>query len=693
MESPFEARSQDLLGRRTRNPFDVTKATDLTDDQIIRTWVEIHNGALLELLHVDSTMPRFLIGGKGGGRTHLMRFSSYALQLRRMSVAKGDLTAQEFFRREGYLGLYFRCGGLNASRFEGKGVTKEAWDAIFAYYTDLWLVRLYVQTAESFTRTTAASDAPYEREFVAAIARHLDPSDSGEVESRGFAGILDQISAELATIDRAVNNAAISRQVHVEVKTNPGSLVFECAKLGAALLPGVAELRIVYLLDEFENLTEPQQRYVNTLIREKELPINFVVGSRKYGIRTHGTLSAGEVNIKGSEFDEIVLEEYYQKAKNEYDAFCKELVAQRLIEHGFSSPNDDLRKFFAAPPEVDRVGSAEALRMLRQGVYLQRPHMGRLAKQLDEHSDLSPQEVEAIMQLMRMDSLPLLEKYAIFLFYRSWANTGVPSFDGARVAADQASSLAMIDATRVSKVTRTSFSHFRNDLMAQIAHGSGLSVGYYGLSSFILMSGYLPRNLLVTLKQVTRWAAFQGEDPFRESPISLEAQRRGVRDSSSWFLKNTKASGVDGEENEIIITRVGAFLRAMRMMDKPTDPSVCTLGVSRSRYSQDIQRRLNNLVNHSLLIEIPSGLNAKNGEDVLRKLQVHPLLAPSFDLSIARRGTTVLTDREVETLFDPHSSDQELRGLIRSRALKLNAPFRAVPDDAVEVETSDGVLF
>ena len=693
MESPFEARSQDLLGRRARNPFDVTKATDLTDDQIISTWVEIHSGALLELLHVDSTMPRFLIGGKGGGRTHLMRFSSYALQLKRMSTTK-EVTASEFFEREGYLGLYFRCGGLNASRFEGKGVDREAWDAIFSYYTDLWLVRLYVQTLESFTRTINVQDPLYEHNYSSAIARLLNSGvDSDQVPSRSFMEILDKISAELASIDRAVNNAAISRQVNVEVKANPGSLIFECARLGAALLPGVVGLRIVYLLDEFENLTESQQRYINTLIREKELPINFVVGSRKYGIRTHGTLSAGEINIKGSEFDEIVLEEYYQRAKNQYEAFCKELVAQRLIEHGFSSPNDDLRKFFAVPPEVDRVGSAEALALLGRDVYLERPHMNRLKTQLDEHAELSGVYVEKIMQLMRMDSFPLLEKYAILLFYRNWASSGAPSVDAARFASDQASSLTNGDAKRVSRVTRTSFSHYRSDLLAQIAVRSGQPVGYYGLSKFILMSGYLPRNLLVTLKQITRWAAFQGEDPFRESPISLEAQRRGVRDSSSWFLKNTKAAGLDGEENDIIITRLGAFLRAMRMMDKPTDPSVCTIGVGRANYSRDIQRRLNNLVNHSLLIELPDGLNAKNGEDVLRKLQVHPLLAPSFDLSIARRGTTILTDQEVETLFDPHSNDQQLRALIRSRAHKLNAPFRTVPTVSTQGEDPEEVLF
>ena len=47
---------------------------------------------------------------------------------------------------EGYIGIYLRCGGLNASRFLRKGQTGEAWSALFQQYMDLWLAELFLTT-------------------------------------------------------------------------------------------------------------------------------------------------------------------------------------------------------------------------------------------------------------------------------------------------------------------------------------------------------------------------------------------------------------------------------------------------------------------------------------------------------------------------------------------------------------------
>lgn len=669
MEASDEKRNEDLLDRRTvRNPFDVTKATDLTDTQIIDTWVEIHNGALRDLLHIDSTMPRFLIGGKGGGRTHLMRYSSFAVQLRRARVASSG--PAHYFQTDGYLGLYFRCGGLNAARFSGKSVSAEAWHAIFAYYTDLWLGRLYVQVLQRFLSETDL-DLDGEQRF-AEVARNL--LGAGNDLPPSLESIGNWISAELQSIDRAVNNAAIVRAIDVTIRTNPGDLVFQLARAGAATFKPLQDLRIVYLLDEFENLTEGQQTYVNTLIREKELPVNFVIGSRRYGVRTQATLSAGEVNRRGSEYDEIVLEDYYRAEKGQYEEFCKTLVSQRLLEHRFEVP-DDIRHLFAIPDRGDGFSSVQALPALHETVGSERRHFRRLLRQAEDFSDLTQKQADAIVDSLRFDAQPLIEKFALFQLYRHWARTGQLS---EQVAQDIARQATLLRDGRGSKNLRVTFNHYRGDLLAQLLHENKAPIGHYGISNFILMSGYLPRNLLVTLKQITRWAIFQGEEPFRGKPISLEAQRRGISDSSAWFLKNARAIGVVGEENEAIITRIGSFLRALRFFDKPTEVSVCMVAVQRSRISSRARFRLDKLVEHSLLIELADGLQAKNGEDVLAKYQFHPMLAPSFDLPIGRRGSIILSEEEVEVLFDPQSDEQHLRALLRVRAARMSAPFRAV---------------
>lgn len=117
----------------SENPFEVTKAVDFTDEEIAATWVDLPGGGFKSLVDPRSPMPRFLVGGKGGGRTHLLRYFSYPLQCLRHTDdrIKG-------IQSDGYVGIYFRCGGLNSSRFAGKRQDEDTWATVFSYYTEVW---------------------------------------------------------------------------------------------------------------------------------------------------------------------------------------------------------------------------------------------------------------------------------------------------------------------------------------------------------------------------------------------------------------------------------------------------------------------------------------------------------------------------------------------------------------------------
>src|SRR5215207_5948423 len=114
------------------NPFEVTKAVDFTDDQIVATWVDLPGGGFTHLADPRSPMPKFLVGGKGGGRTHLLRYFSYPLQ----RLRHGSLL--EAIRNDGYVGIYFLCCGLNSSRFAKKGQSAETCAADVSYTTEIW---------------------------------------------------------------------------------------------------------------------------------------------------------------------------------------------------------------------------------------------------------------------------------------------------------------------------------------------------------------------------------------------------------------------------------------------------------------------------------------------------------------------------------------------------------------------------
>ena len=110
------------------NPFSVTKATEFSDQQINEYWVNFNTKdevSIESILNPTEYLPKYVIGGKGCGKTHILRYFSYPLQKIRYN---DDIT--NLLAKDRYIGLYSLFGGLNSSRFDGKGVPAEQWESI-----------------------------------------------------------------------------------------------------------------------------------------------------------------------------------------------------------------------------------------------------------------------------------------------------------------------------------------------------------------------------------------------------------------------------------------------------------------------------------------------------------------------------------------------------------------------------------
>ena len=130
----------------TLNPFNITKAVDFSDQEINDYWVDISSGdGFTGLAKPTSPMPMLILGGKGSGKTHLMRYFSYPLQCIRHSRKM----CSAGIKNDKYIGVYLRCSSLNSLRFREKGQREEMWEEVFAYYMELWLSQLMLGTVLS----------------------------------------------------------------------------------------------------------------------------------------------------------------------------------------------------------------------------------------------------------------------------------------------------------------------------------------------------------------------------------------------------------------------------------------------------------------------------------------------------------------------------------------------------------------
>lgn len=651
------------------NPFEVTKAVDFTDEEIRANFVSFKESEHFTIVDPRSPMPQFLVGGKGGGRTHLMRYFSYPLQ---KSRANGILSQ---IREDRYLGIYFRCSGLNGTRFEGKHQTPETWKAVFAYYMDVWLCEQLFLILDDIQAREQVWSAEEQEDLTLSFCRLLSSSnpDTAKLvdDARTISDVLSLLMSIRHTMDREINNAALTRSLNVEILTSPGILLFHSVKSTADILSGFIGVQFTYLVDEYENLSEDQQRYFNTLIREKELPTSFLIGGRQWGIRTHQTLSADEINKEGSEYNLKVLEETYETGTS-YNKFCRQMVHSRLIQAGVEvSDNRAIDRIFGHASQ-DRLQSSLLLSVLGGVPSTERPHLMRLRKVV---SSVTSDEslLEDICAEFVFQDHPLLEKLSILRFYQTWSRSRRLELVDAQEA--RAYVLPLLTGEE-DKGLKNYLNLWKSDMIAQIFWENDRRLQYLGFDKFVAMSGYLPRSLLMILKHVTNWSAFLGERPFEgATAISQEAQTAGVREAARWFFSDARPLGQVGEDCDRAIRRLGSFMRSVRESDKPSEVSITSFSTDLQGVDPSVPVLVQTCVDYRLLVEIPFGRTARNNGSIHRKFQIHPMLAPLFGLSTGRRGDLSLKSTEMAAIFDTRVDDNEFSRIIQSRLDNMQAPF------------------
>ena len=183
-------------------------------------------------------------------------------------------------------------------------------------------------------------------------------------------------------------------------------------------------------------------------------------------------------------------------------------------------------------------------------------------------------------------------------------------------------------ALKPNEAQQSILNHFVTDMKAQLCNDRRGRQMYAGIDQFIIMADGLPRNLLVILKNIYRWALFNGEQPFSGHPISLESQRLGVVESAEWFFADAKPLGEDGEAVHKAINNLGDMFRRFRFSDKPVESSLASF----SAYLPDCSPRAREVIRiaeqWALLVRVEEGQKDRNTQLVEDKFHLNRLLSP-----------------------------------------------------------------
>ena len=659
------------------NPFTVTRAADFTDQQISDYWVDLSNGeGFFNLVKPRSEMPMLILGGKGSGKTHIMRYLSFPLQRLRY---KGNL--QEGIQKERFVGVYMRCSGLNAARFTGKGQELDLWDAVFAYYTELWLAQMTITICHEIVENLKTLKT-VESDITTAI-RDLFDDPPTEFPST-LQALGTRLRSLLTELDIKINNSAISRELDVNIRSTSGRLIFGIPQIVTEFLAPLRDCLCVYLIDEFENLNERQQKFINTLIREKQPPSSFKIGARLYGVRTYSTYCADEDNKEGSEYEQLLLESRLRDDETQYSAFVKRLVIKRLqacrMLSGGPPVDERVDKILSDTFETYRTDNLaiHETKFVREKYENKiKPYFDALRKSLDQglRANVTPgisseRDIDSIIENLTCSDVPLLEKLNCFMFYRSWFSKR--KLDVAAATIYQNCQEYLCGRSQGEEYADV-LKHFKSDLLAQLRKECAQKQRYIGLATLIDLSWGNPRYLLILLKHIYTWATFKGESPFLHERISASAQIAGVRDAAEWFFRDARIPGREGKQIHDAINRLGTLFRGIRYSHKPSECSLSAFSYDASSVSEESRRLIDLAQDWSLLVSVGSQRD-RNSTRVDVKLQFNRMLAPLFDLPVSRRGVLSLSGAEVNAIFDPQHT-QEFEECQRLRIDRMTAPY------------------
>lgn len=278
--------------------------------------------------------PIRFIGGRGSGKTALLRFLSHRSQFSESREKYSERSLKD-------IGIYFKAELSFVTLFTGEDKTEKKWIDIFTHGICLAiseeLVDLAIRILENRHRLAdqCPEGLPDTIEFKE--VKVFNPSFS--TAAHELANDLRLERYALSTWLKNIENDDLKPRL-LPLKDFVGSIVRTLKESISFLSDSTFNI----LIDEYENFFDYQQRVVNTLIKGYEFPIAYHVALKPNGMRTTETLGTEHIQEK-NDYRTINIEE---RIAPHFEVFCAELFFFRLFgdvnaKNVLPFSHDDLR--------------------------------------------------------------------------------------------------------------------------------------------------------------------------------------------------------------------------------------------------------------------------------------------------------------------------------------------------------------
>jgi hypothetical protein len=289
-------------------------AMNRTEELGYDVWNEFVIPPYYPKLSVGNTRkPQVIIGGRGCGKTMLLRYLSHesTFSKKRPSVPQDALR---------HVGLYWRADTQFASLMQRRGLEDDTWAAAFRHLAAVVLGIEILRSLKSIAGS--ALDLVSEDDLASLDFRRLQPFSS-DLPSL-FPNLYDFLEDRLAEFESWANDVrAVSQPRFL-----PGSdFLKRMIQVIRQQVAALNEIVFFVYIDEYENLTVQQQKIVNTWLKHSEPPLVFNVAMKRNGFKTQSTEGA-EALSDIHDYRDVDIEQF--DVDSEFPVFAAEIFLLRL---------------------------------------------------------------------------------------------------------------------------------------------------------------------------------------------------------------------------------------------------------------------------------------------------------------------------------------------------------------------------
>lgn len=593
--------------------------------------------------------PIRFVGGRGSGKTALLRYLSFRTQF---SPKRVHIPEAAFNN----VGFYFKAEMSYVTLFTGEDISEREWINCFKYALCLILAEDLV---EFFIRIV---DEPHKYRHLGNVPETIlirKISDFGDF-SEDIRELYDNIRTKRVQLSTWLKNIEDDslRPTFIEMDAFLRRIVESAKKQ----IPFLENSVFHVLIDEYENLLAYQQKVVNTLMKGSEPPFAFHVAMKKNGMTTTETLGTERIQEK-NDYRTVNIE---AQIEDNFDIFCAELFFFRL------SADPEYKSH--VPINVEDLKCIDKVAHRFESAAYKKMVLGKMRAILP---GLSSKEISKLC----LNDPPTHKRWKDII--TSGINNKERSFDANDFFHPDFPEQTIVSCALMHQVSKTptmlyeEFNKLKDgkpSLYKEWTHkylngtifllwftSRKPNVNYAGFDVFLSLSKSNIRHFIELCHIALKKAKNISDSCL---VIEQEAQALAAKEAANYFFEETKSSGIKGNHLFSLISTLGNIFQYSQQRYSQSEFERTHFSIENG--NADISAEANELLQEAVkwsVLYAEDETKIKNERLTSFEYTLNPIYAPFFNISYRKGRKLELSSRQAEALLT--GTEMEKQGLFK----------------------------